>query len=256
MSGLLERIVTSKRAELDGLRARVVHASTRTTLDVVGALRRPKELSLITEIKRKSPSAGALSTVLGVAERARVYAEHGAAMISVLCDRPFFGGSYEDLALVRAAVSVPLLAKEFVIDPVQVERAREAGADAVLVIVRILPGSALDEVIAACHAQSLEAFVEVAGDAELDRAVAAGARVVGVNARDLDTLVMDADRAERVLARVPKDVVAVHLSGIRDGSDVEHIARGRADAALVGEVLMRADDPIDILKRILARRAK
>ncbi len=262
MSGLLARILETKRAEVARLRSAPSARAERATCDVAAALKKPGALALVAEVKFRSPSAGALSRALGPGERAAAYAEAGAAMVSVLCDAAFFDGSYDDLAAARAALdarglgAVPLLAKEFVIDPVQIERARAAGADAALLIVRILEGGALGEVFAACRASGLEPFVEVTDEAELERALAAGARVVGVNTRDLDTLAMDAERAARVVARIAPDRIAVHLSGLRDADDVAAAAKTRADAALIGEALMRADDPRDILKRMLARARK
>jgi len=260
MSGLLERILAEKRAGVERLRATTRKTATRTTYDVPAALRGDR-LALIAEVKFRSPSAGPLSRALGPGERAAAYAEAGASMVSVLCDGPFFDGSFADLAAARAALDarglrVPLLAKEFVIDPLQLEEARAAGADAALVIVRILGASELEPMVKASRAIGLEPFVEVTDEAELDRALAAGARVVGVNVRDLDTLAMDAARAVRVLDRIPREVVAVHLSGIRDEEAFAATAKTRADAALVGEALMRQDDPRDILKRMLARGAK
>ena len=262
MSGLLARIVETKRAEIARLRDAPIARADRAACDVAGALKKPGELALVAEVKFRSPSAGALSRALGPGERALAYAEAGAAMVSVLCDGAFFDGSYDDLAAARTALdahgfgATPLLAKEFVIDPAQIERARAAGADAALLIVRIAPDGALGELVAACRASGLEPFVEVADEAELERALAAGARVVGVNARDLDTLAMDADRAARVVASVPSDRIAVHLSGLRDPEAVAAAAKTRADAALLGEALMREDDPRDILKRMLARARK
>jgi len=255
MSGVLDRILASKREEVEALRRENFPSPSREPLDVIAALRRQGELALIAEVKRKSPSAGVLSTVLGPGERAAAYAKAGAAMVSELCDRPFFDGSYEHVTEARA-VGLPLLAKEFVIDPVQIAKARAVGADAVLVIVRILPGDSLGTIMDACRAHRVEAFVEVASEEELARAQSVGARVVGVNTRDLDTLAMDADRARRVLDRISPDCIAVHLSGLRTPQDVAAIAKGRADAALVGEALMREDEPGDLLKRMLARAQK
>ncbi|HEY1957407.1 MAG TPA: hypothetical protein VGH28_17430 [Polyangiaceae bacterium] len=261
MSGLLERIVASKRAEVAQLGATERKAPTRATLDVPAALRRADRLALIAEVKFRSPSAGVLSRALDPGERAVAYAEAGAAMVSVLCDGPFFDGSYADLQAAREAfdargLGVPLLAKEFVIDPLQLDQARAAGADAALVIARILEGDALGAIVRACHERGLEPFVEVIDERELARALDAGARIVGVNARDLDTLAMDAASAARVIDRIPPEVVAVHLSGLRDEDAVAAAAKTRADAALVGEALMREDDPRNILKRMLARATK
>ena len=255
MSGLLDRIVATKRAEIAGMTA-AEGKPTRAPCDVLAALRKPDALALIAEVKFRSPSAGPLSRALDAGERAVVYARGGAAMVSVLCDGAFFDGSWDDLARARAALdeagfaAVPLLAKEFVIDPVQLDRARAAGADAALLIARILPGAALGRLAEECRARGLEPFVEVIDEAELARALDAGSRVVGVNARDLDTLAMDAASAARVVERIPKACVAVHLSGLRDEASIAAAAKTRADAALVGEALMRADHPGDLLKRM------
>jgi indole-3-glycerol phosphate synthase len=220
------------------------------------ALARPDgaPLRLIAEIKLRSPSAGVLSRALTPAERALRYAAAGAAMISVLTDAPFFGGSFADLASCRDALDAALgaarpflLCKEFVLDPVQLDRALDAGADAVLLIVRILERGELPGLVKEAEARGLVPLVEVTTEEELTRAGEAGARVVGVNARDLNTLKMDAERAARVLARIEAGTVAAHLSGLRKPEDVARVAGTRADAALIGEALMRQDDPTELL---------
>jgi indole-3-glycerol phosphate synthase len=255
---LLASILESKRREVDALRARPRVRLDRRPLDVPRALRRDAgALRLVAEVKLRSPSAGALSHALAPQARALVYARGGAAMVSVLCDGPFFDGSWEHLAAARAAIDaagleVPLLAKEFVLDARQIGEARDRGADAVLLIVRIVERSSLASLVAAARDEGVEPFVEVVDQAELDAALSAGARVVGVNARDLDTLAMDPARTARVLERIPRDLVAVHLSGVTGPEAVAAVARGRADAALVGEALMRADDPAPLLASMLA----
>jgi indole-3-glycerol phosphate synthase len=255
---LLDDILASKRRELAEPPSHPRRHATRAALDVVGALRREGgPLRLIAEVKRKSPSAGPLSRALSPQARALAYAEAGATMVSVLCDGPFFDGSWEHLAVARARLdaagrAVPLLAKEFVVDERQVAEARDRGGDAVLLIARIVDGARLGELAQAARAEGIEPLVEVVDEAELEAALAAGARVVGVNARDLDTLAMDADRTARVLAAIPADVVAVHLSGLRSPADVAAVASGRADAALVGEALMREDDPRELLEAMVA----
>jgi indole-3-glycerol phosphate synthase len=239
---------------------------TRTAIDVVSVLRRPERapLRLIAEVKLRSPSAGPLSRALSPADRAVAYAEAGAAMVSVLCDTEFFDGSWDHLRLARQALEgaarlqgpsgarLPLLAKEFVIDRRQVGRARDAGADALLLIARIVSRSRLADLARACRDEGLEPFVEVVDEIEVDAALEAGARVVGVNARDLDTLRMDPDRTARVLRAIPPAIVAVHLSGLRVPDDVSAAARGRPDAALIGEALMRDDDPRPRLRSFVA----
>ncbi len=261
MSGVLVRIVASKSQEVAALHAREQTLPSRFAPRPIArdALVRPAgaPLRLLTEIKRRSPSAGALSTVLSPAARALAYARGGASMISVLCDGPFFDGSFDHLAEARqaledAGLAVPLLAKEFVIDGAQIAVAAASGADAVLLIARIVTPAALRQLVAYARASSIEPLVEVANEEELAAALATDARLVGVNARDLDTLAMDAERAARVLAGIPRDRVALYLSGVKDDADVRRIAATRADGALVGEALMREDDPTPLLSRLAA----
>ncbi len=260
MTGVLDRILASKRAEIEAMRGssrRAPHGHARR--DVVSALRRDAgaPLRLVTEIKHRSPSAGALSTALPVEARALAYARGGATMISVLCDAPFFDGGWDHLARARAAldtagVATLLLAKEFVLDEVQVARAASAGADAVLLIARIVAPARLAELVSAARGEGLEPLVEIVGEDELRAALDAGARVVGVNARDLDTLVMDVARASRLLAAIPEGCVPMHLSGLKTPADVAEVARGPAHAALLGEALMRQDDPSALLSAMIA----
>jgi indole-3-glycerol phosphate synthase len=254
---VLARILESKRADVQALRAKPRARNARAPLDVVRALRRDgRGLRLLAEVKLKSPSAGPLSRALAPEARALAYAEAGATMVSVLCDGPFFDGDWAHLGAARARLdeagfAVPLLAKEFVLDERQVEEARDRGADAVLLIARIVDEDALVRLAQAARGEGLEPLVEVTDEREVDAALRAKARVVGVNVRDLDTLAMDAARAARVLDAIPREVVAVHLSGLRDPSDIARVAATRADAALVGEALMRADDPRPRLRAMI-----
>lgn len=257
---LLADILAAKARDVAALRGAAIAPTGHQALDVLRALRRAPgaPLKLIAEVKHRSPSAGPLSRALGPGARAAAYAEAGAAMVSVLCDAHYFDGGWEHLAAARAALDaagargVALLAKEFVIDERQVEEARARGADAVLLIARIVSPARLSELARAARAQGLEPLVEVVDEAELGAALEAQARVVGVNARDLDTLRMDAARTARVLAAIPREGVAVHLSGLRAPADVTAIAGGRADAALVGEALMRQDNPRALLASMVA----
>jgi indole-3-glycerol phosphate synthase len=253
----LADILSGKGADVAALRQSPAARSSRAPLDVVGALRRGAKapLRLIAEVKLRSPSAGPLSRALSPADRALAYAEAGAVMVSVLCDARYFDGSWDHLAQARARLdasaggpaNVPLLAKEFVIDERQIDEARARGADAVLLIARIVSPARLANLTRAARAAGLEPLLEVVDERELEAAMGAGARVVGVNARDLDTLQMDAARAARVLAAIPPEVVAVHLSGLKTPADVAAVARTRIDAALMGEALMRQDDPRELL---------
>ena len=261
MSGVLARILAKKREEIPALRAAPSPPPQRARPGLLDALRRrPGEpLRLFCEIKPRSPSAGDLSRALAPEGRALAYARGGAALISVLTDAPFFGGSFANLAACRAALDAEmgearpfLLCKEFVIDEVQLDHAIGAGADAVLLIVRCLDAEALPRLTRAAEERGLVPLVEVATMEELDRAREAGARFVGVNARDLDTLAMDPARAAEVLAAIDCGTVAAHLSGLRGPADVAQVAAGRADAALIGEALMRLDDPRALLAALLA----
>jgi indole-3-glycerol phosphate synthase len=264
-TSLLGRILASKRAEIARLIAAPPPESHRRPGGLsFQTLRRPSgaPLRLIAEIKPRSPSAGVLSTAMTIAERARAYANAGAVMISVLVDEPFFGGSYENLAMCRDALEASygasrplLLCKEFILDPVQLDHAVAAGADAVLLIARIVTAEELGVLAEHARNRGLEPLVEVTTVDELAAAEAARARVIGVNARDLDTLTMDQVRAAGVLARIGANAVRVHLSGLATAEDVARITRGPADAALIGEALMRKDDPTELLSEMVRRSA-
>lgn len=240
--GVLQDILSSKQKELPELRSR--RLPTPPKIRPI-RLRRTSAspLNLICEIKRRSPSAGQLSTRLSVEQRAAAYESAGASMISVLCDGPYFDGSYDDLARAYLGCGLPLLCKEFIVDEVQLDAARAYGASAVLLIVRCLDDAKLACLIKAARERELLPLVEIHGAAERARALSAGADFVGVNARDLDTLALDSDEAERVVQSLPERCTKAHLSGIKTPADVIRVAGGRADAALIGEVLMRSDDP-------------
>ncbi len=248
---LLQKILQKKRDELPALRQRRLPAPPNELPAFVGR-RVGGPLRLLCEIKKKSPSAGALSTALSVSDRARVYEAAGASAISVLCDTSFFDGSYEDLLEARRGSQLPLLCKEFVIDEVQLDAARAFGASAVLLIVRCIEEERLETLIDAAEERGLVPFVEVFSEEESRRALDAGATFIGVNARDLDTLEMDTERAGRVLASLPDSVTKVHLSGVKTPDDITLVRSSKADAALVGEVLMRQDDPGPLLQSLVA----
>lgn len=246
--GVLRRIVESKQRELATLRPRTVElraAAERAPVSpaFLESARSAPRVSVIAEVKRRSPSAGAIRPDVDVAAQAAQYAAGGAAAVSVLTDEPFFGGRLEDLELVRSAVSLPLLRKDFTLEPVHLWEARAAGASAILLIVRILEDGVLRELLALASSLSLSALVEVHTAPELERALAAGARLVGVNNRDLDSFTTDLSVTERLAAGVPPECVLVGESGIRTRADVERLARAGVDAVLVGEALMRGGDP-------------
>jgi indole-3-glycerol phosphate synthase len=254
MTSILGQILETKHMELAQLRREALPAAP--PLRAFDLRRAPGgPLKLIAEIKHRSPSAGALSRVLSVAERARAYERAGASMVSVLCDATYFEGAYRHLGEARAATSLPILCKEFVVDEAQLDAARAHGADAVLLIVRCLEPGALARLLRAAAERGLGVLTEVQLPEEVPVALDAGARLIGVNARDLDTLQLDSARVERILGDLPADVTRVHLSGIRDEAQVRACARSRADAALIGECLMRQDDPEPLLSRLVAAGA-
>lgn len=207
------------------------------------ALRDQRGLSVIAEIKRASPSKGALAMELDPAGLAGTYASGGAACLSVLTDREFFSGSPEDLAAARAAVSLPVLRKDFTVGPADVCDARLMGADAVLLIAAALSATELTELAALAGRVGLDALVEVHDETELESALAAGATLIGVNQRDLVTFQVDTARAERVGKAIPPEVTSVAESGIKTADDAARLADAGFDAILVGESLVTSADP-------------
>jgi indole-3-glycerol phosphate synthase len=207
---------------------------------------------IIAEVKRASPSAGAIAAGLDAAAQARRYAEAGAAAISVLTDGPGFGGSLADLAAVRAAVATPLLRKDFILDRYQLLEARLAGADAVLLIVAALAPDALARLLEEAPALGLAALVEVHDEREAETALARGARLVGVNNRDLRTFAVDLATTERVLPLLPAGVKGVAESGIRTVDDARRLRAAGAPNLLVGEALVRAADPGALIRDMIA----
>ncbi len=208
----------------------------------------PERARIIAEIKRASPSAGAIAQV-DAASQARRYEEAGAAAISVLTDGPGFGGSLADLSAARAATSLPLLQKDFVLAPSQLAEARAHGADAVLLIVALL-GPATGDFLREARSLGLEALVECHEEEELSLALDLGAEIVGINSRKLATMQVDLAVSERLLARIPRGVIGVAESGIRGPEDAARMRRAGARGLLVGEALMRAGDLAGLLARL------
>jgi indole-3-glycerol phosphate synthase len=245
---ILERIVETKREEVARLRPHagaLLGAARRAPppRDLADALARSELVAVIAEVKRRSPGAGEIHAALDPVDLARGYAARGAAAVSVLTDRDYFGGSLDDLRSIREAIPVPVLRKDFLIDPLQVAEARGAGADAVLLIVRILDDARLAELMDAAEGYGMAALVEVHDAREVERAVAVGARVIGINNRDLSTFTTDLDVTLSLLDRIPPGVVVVSESGIRTRADVERLGARGVEAVLVGESILRADDP-------------
>ncbi len=256
---ILERIVREKRSEVArlapwtaALRRQAEDAARASPVrDFASALRGGEGVAVIAEVKRRSPSAGWIRRELNAAGLASVYEHGGASAVSVLTDAAEFGGSREDLEAVRAAVALPVLRKEFIVDPVQVYESRAMGADALLLIVRVLDGGALAELLSLSIDLGMSALVEAHDAAELERALSAGARVVGINNRDLSRFETDLSVSEALAPSVPADVVVVAESGIRDAEDVVRLGEAGVDAVLVGETLVRAADAMEAVGRLV-----
>jgi indole-3-glycerol phosphate synthase len=250
----LEQILVSTRGQLPALHARRAaverEAARAPSPASLGAALRRDDVAVIAEVKRRSPSAGAIRADLDPAGRAERYARCGAAAVSVLTDEPFFGGSMDDLRAVVARVAVPVLRKDFILDELQILEARAAGAAAVLLIVRVLPVPRLAALLREAAACGLDALVEVHGAGEVARALEAGATILGVNSRDLDTFRIDSRAAWEILRALPRDVVAVAESGMRGEADVEAAVAAGADAVLIGTALSAAADPGELLARV------
>lgn len=256
MSDKLTEIMAWKRREIAPL-VRPVPLEELAALDralprppsFATALRRADgQLGVIAEIKRRSPSAGDIAAGIPAVDQARRYREAGASALSVLTDQKYFGGTLDDLRLVteffrNQGPAIPCLRKDFMVHPIQVREAREAGAAAILIIVRALDDREIEALHAAAQAAGLDALFEIHNEAELDRARAHRARIVGVNNRDLAIFKTDLGLSERLIPRFPREVIAVSESGIFNGADAARVRSAGAHAVLCGEALMKAPDP-------------
>ena len=256
MSDKLTEIMAWKRREIaphlrevaEAELARVDAALPRPPSFATALRRADGHLAVIAEIKRRSPSAGDIKAGASALEQARRYQAAGADAISVLTDEKYFGGTLEDLRGVTTAFrfvppAVPCLRKDFMVHPFQVLEAREAGASAILIIVRALDDEQIKRLHAAATAAGLDALFEIHTEPEIDRAVAHGARLIGVNNRDLAIFKTDLGLSERLIPRFPREVIAVSESGIHAPADAARVRTSGAHAILVGEALMRAPDP-------------
>lgn len=239
-------IVGEARARAEALRLRSAELEARARdvprAPAFGAALRRYDVAVIAEVKRRSPSKGWINPGLSAAEQARAYARGGASAISVLTEPEHFAGSTDDLLAVRDAVSLPVLKKDFHVDPVQLTEAKAIGASAALLIVRALAPDQLVRMAEAAARLELECLVEVRDAEELERALAVAAPVIGVNSRNLETLAVDPAGAERLLRQVPSWVIAVAESGVSGRADVERVAAAGGDAVLVGSALSASSD--------------
>jgi indole-3-glycerol phosphate synthase len=258
---ILDEILATKRDEVtllhrpqtrDLLRRHALDAPPAR--DFAGALRNTTgTIAVIGELKRRSPSKGDLAPDLDPAATAKAYAAGGAGALSVLTDGPYFGGTVADLQAAREATDLPVLRKDFTIDEVQVYEARAIGADAILLIVAALPeDSLLSDLHSLATGLGLGVLVEAHDEVETERALGAGARIVGINSRNLATFAEDLGVASALASSIPATVTAVAESAIRSAVDAQHMGAAGFDAVLVGEALVRAEDPTQLVRDLTA----
>ena len=264
MSTYLDKIIERKREDLAAQMRRVSLAeimaranSAPPPLDFASALARPG-IRVIAEVKKASPSRGVMAAEADPVEVAKVYAQNGAAAISVLTEEPHFQGKLDYLLDIRrslGAMCPPLLRKDFILEPYQVYETRAYQADALLLIVACLEDAKLKELLKLTHELGMEALVEVHTEEEATRASASGAKVIGINNRNLHTFVTDLQTTKAVLPRIPKDRIAVTESGIRSSRDIVMMRGWGVHVFLIGEALMTSGNPAGTLKEFLAARA-
>lgn len=249
MNTILDKIIAVKRQEIAATRSRLPVSDLEERLaqappvrDFRAALEQVSDVAIIAEVKKASPSAGVLRTDFDPVVIARTYAAHGAASISVLTDEPFFQGHLAYLAAIRSAVEVPLLRKDFILDRCQLLEARLAGADAVLLIAEVLPGSELPRLVHEARCLGLQPLVELYDADNLERVLDSGAMLIGINNRDLRTFTTRLEHTLELAQRVPADRCLISESGIHTRGDVLRLREVGVKAVLVGEALVRAAD--------------
>ena len=260
MSDKLTEIMAWKRQEIDHLLRPVplaelaaLHANLPPPPSFAAALRRPDgRLAVIAEIKRRSPSAGAIATGVAAHDQAVKYRAAAASALSVLTDEKYFGGTLDDLVAVtmhfrHSPPALPCIRKDFFIHPIQVLQARQAGASAILIIVRALTDTEIDGLKSAADAAGLDSLFEIHTAPELTRALAHDAKIIGVNNRDLAIFKTDLGLSERLIPQFPKTVIAVSESGIHTAADAARVHAAGAHAVLVGEALMKTPDPTALI---------
>lgn len=228
-----------------------VALSQSPALDAIQFLAPSSQIKVLAEVKRASPSRGQMAEIPDPAALARIYAENGASAISVLTEERKFKGSLDDLIAVRANVSVPVLRKDFIANEYQILEARAAGADIILLIVAGLPQKEIERLKHFTEELGMTAFVETHSEDELKRALDVGAKLVGINARDLSTFETDRDLFGKLVHLIPDGVIKVAESAVRNSDDVAHYRSAGADVALVGEALV-TNDPATMLQSFLA----
>lgn len=255
---MLDRIITHKKEEIEQrkkalplthLKERI--AQQKAPLDLASALK-GDHIGLIAEVKRASPSRAILHPNLNPVELAQTYVEGGANAISVLTEANYFRGSIDDLAAIRQEVALPVLRKDFILDPYQIYESRAYGADALLLIAAILSQEQLEEFLSLSHSLGLRCLVEVHNENEVETALLSGAEIIGINNRDLNAFAVDINTTRRLRPLIPQQRIVVAESGIRSRSDVEKLKEWGANAMLVGEALVTADDVLAKMRELLS----
>ena len=255
---MLDRIIEKKKTEIeDAKRLKPLELMEKefeglgNTREFFGSLKPDGRVKIIAEIKRASPSKGILREDFDPVDIARGYAMGGASAISVLTDMTFFKGSLDQLSDVRNAVSVPLLRKDFILDPYQVYEARLYGADAILLIVSALESQTLKHLIELAHSLRMDAVVEVHNEVELETAISAGSRLIGINNRDLKTFEVNLEVSARLAKLIPNDRIAISESGISSSGDIKRLRDYGLSVFLIGETFVKSADPGRELRNIL-----
>ncbi len=255
---ILDRIIADKKAEVERSR----RGTPRTRIEEAALAAPPardfraaltgRDCAIIAEVKRRSPSRGVLREGIDPVRTAAVYERRGAAAVSVLTDGPFFGGSIEDLRAVGRSAGIPVLRKDFIIDPFQIYEARAAGADSLLLIAGILDRERLRDYLGLSKSLGMTPLVEVHEQEDLDKAIDAGAEIIGINNRDLRTFRTDTGKTLEMAARIPGDRIVVSESGIAARDDIRRLMDAGVHAFLIGEALMAAPDAGKKLRELLA----
>lgn len=240
---ILDKILIEKAKEIEKLKEKTYDTASTYTGQTFRERIRSSHMNIISEIKRSSPSKGEIQMDVNPIEQAKTYEAHGATAISVLTDEPFFNGSMEDLRAVREVVNIPILCKDFMIHPVQIDRAKEAGANIILLIVAALQHNELFHLYEYAKSLDLEVLVEVHNEDEMERALDLGADIIGINNRDLKTFEVDLETTDYLASMViDPETIVISESGIRTKEDVETVAKAGANVILVGETFMRSND--------------
>ncbi|MFH0788818.1 MAG: indole-3-glycerol phosphate synthase TrpC [Pseudomonadota bacterium] len=255
MPAFLDAIISEKEREVQGLKKRADRHCNHFDLlpgrDFKKAISQSKRISLIAEIKFVSPSAGVIRDRIDPGPIGRLYEEAGARAISLITDNPFFGGDLQQLPLLKEAVSLPILRKDFILDEVQLWESRRFGADAVLLISRILPQEQLTVLLDLCRQLGMAALVEVHNRPDLEKALVCGAEIIGINNRDLDTFQVNLRTTFDLAPHIPPGIIKVSESGIKDKEDIRLLRKAGVQALLVGTTLMKSENQLEKTRELV-----